>query len=90
MSLQSDIADYQEGDMRELHELARFFKSLSFTAALEYAASGVSPHRKIHPHQRKIGVKRLRQSATMLKKHIPVIRKAKSFVDLFIITETIK
>jgi len=90
MSLQSDIADYQENEMRELHELARFFKSLSFTAAIEYAASGVSPHRKIHPHQRKIGVKRLRQSAAMLKKHIPVIRKAKSFADLFIVTEAIK
>lgn len=90
MSLQSDIADYQENELRELHELARFFKSLSFTAAIEYAASGVSPHRKIHPHQRRIGVKQLRKSTAILKKHIPVIRKAKSFADLFVITETIR
>jgi hypothetical protein len=90
MSLQSDIADYQENELRELHELARFFKSLSFASAIEYAASGVSPHKKIHLHQRRIGVKRLRKSTAILKKHIPVIRKAKSFADLFVITETIR
>jgi hypothetical protein len=90
MSLASDITDYRDGELRELHELQRFFKSLSFAAAIEYAASGVTPHKKIHPHQRRIGVKRLRQSATILKKFTPFIRKAKSFADLFVITETVK
>jgi hypothetical protein len=90
MSLQLEIADYRENELRELHELERFFRSLSFNAAIEYAASGVTPHRKIHPHQRGIGVKQLRQSAALLKKHGPLIRKARSFAHLFIITEAVK
>jgi hypothetical protein len=90
MSLQSDIADYRENEMRELFELMRFFKSLSPHSAIEYAASGVTPHRKIHPHQRGIGVKQLRQSAIMLKGFTSAIRNAKSFADLFIITEAVK
>jgi hypothetical protein len=90
MSLQSEIADYRENELRELHELERFFKSLSFHSAIEYAASGVTPHRKIHPHQRGIGVKQLRQSATLLKTYAPAIRKARSYADLFIITEAVK
>ena len=68
MSLQSEIADYRENELRELHEFERFFKSLSFHSAIEYAASGVTPHRKIHPHQRGIGVKQLRQSASPAEK----------------------
>ncbi|HET7002158.1 MAG TPA: hypothetical protein VFI33_12640, partial [Puia sp.] len=87
MSLQSDIADYRENELRELHELVRFFKSLSFHSSIEYAASGVTPHRKIHPHQRGIGVKLLRQSAALLKEYSSTIRKAKSYAHLFIITE---
>jgi len=90
MSLQSEIADYRENEWRELHELERFFQSLSFLSAIEYAASGVTPHRKIHPHQRGIGVKQLRQSAVLLKKYTTAIRKAKSFADLFIITDAVK
>jgi hypothetical protein len=90
MSLQSDIADYRENECRELRELERFFQSLSFQSAIEYAASGATPHRKIHPHQRGIGVKLLRQSAVMLKKYTPAIRKARSFANLFIITEAVK
>jgi hypothetical protein len=90
MSLQSDIADYRENELRELHELEKFFKSLSFHSAIEYAASGATPHRKIHPHQRGIGVKQLRQSAVVLKKYTPAIRKARSFADLFIITEAVR
>jgi hypothetical protein len=90
MSLQSEIADYRDNELRELHELERFFKSLSFHSAIEYAASGVTPHRKIHPHQRGIGVKQLRQSATLLKKYTPVIRKARSFANLLVITEAVK
>ena len=90
MGLQPEIADYRENEMRELHELMRFFKSLSFRSAIEYSASGVAPHRKIHPHQRGIGVKQLRQSAILLKEYNSAIRKAKSFADLFIITETVK
>jgi|GEM_PF-1811851 len=90
MSLHSEIADYRENEMRELHELVRFFKSLSFHSAIEYAASGITPHRKIHPHQRGIGVKQLRKSASLLKEYTSVIRKAKSFEHLFIITEAVK
>jgi hypothetical protein len=90
MSLQWEIADYQENELRELHELKRFFQSLSFQAAVEYASSGVTPHRKIHPHQRGIGVKLLRRSATLLKKQLPLLRKARSFAHLFIITEACK
>ncbi len=90
MSLQSDIADYRDNELRELHELERFFQSLSFQSAIEYAASGVTPHRKIHPHQRGIGVKQLRQSAVLLKKYSPFIRKARSFANLFMITEAVK
>jgi hypothetical protein len=90
MSLQSDIADYRDNELRELHELERFFKSLSFHSAIEYSASGVTPHRKIHPHQRGIGVNQLRQGALVLKKYTPAIRKAKSFADLFIITEAVR
>lgn len=90
MSLQSDIADYRDNELRELHELERFFKSLSFQSAVEYAASGVTPHSKIHPHQRAVGVKQLRQSAAVLKKYTPAIRKARSFADLFIITEAVR
>ena len=90
MGLQSDIDAYREAELRELHELERFFKSLSFSSAVEYAASGITPHRKIHPHQRRIGVKRLRLSVDLLKKNIPVIRKAKSFADLFKITESVQ
>jgi hypothetical protein len=85
-----NVTQYREGELRELHELERFFKSLSLTAAIEYAASGVTPHRKIHPHQRRIGVKRLRRSAALLKKFTAAIRKAKSFAGLFLITETVK
>jgi hypothetical protein len=90
MSLQSDIADYRDNELRELYELERFFKSLPFQSAVEYAASGVTPHRKIHPHQRRIGVKQLRQSAAALKKYTPAVRKARSFADLFIITEAVR
>jgi hypothetical protein len=90
MNLASDIADYREAELRELHELQRFFKSLSFAAAIEYAASGVTPHRNIHPHQRRIAVKRLRQSAALLKNFTAFIRKAKSFADLFVIAEAVK
>ena len=53
MGLQSEITDYSEHELRELHELERFFKSLSFHAGIEYAASGVTPHINIHPHQRR-------------------------------------
>jgi hypothetical protein len=90
MSLQSEIADYRENELRELHEFERFFQSLSFQSAIEYAASGVTPHRKIHPHQRGIGVKQLRQSAVLLKKCTAAIRKARSFAGLFIITDAVK
>jgi hypothetical protein len=90
MGLQSEINDYKENELRELHEQERFFKSLSFHAAIEYAASGVTPHRKIHPHQRGIGVKLLRQSAAQLKKRTPNIRKASSFSHLFLISESIR
>jgi hypothetical protein len=90
MSLQSEIADYRENELRELHELERFFKSLSLHSAIEYAASGVTPHRKIHPHQRGIGVKQLRQSAALLKKYATSLRKARSYANLFIITEAVK
>jgi hypothetical protein len=90
MSLQSDIADFRENELRELYELERFYKSLSFHSAIEYASSGVTPHRKIHPHQRGIGVKQLRQSAALMKKLTPAIRKARSFSNLFIITESVK
>jgi len=90
MSLASDIMDYREAEMRELHELQRFFKSLPFATAIEYAASGVTPHRRTHPHQQPIGVKRLRQSAALLKNFTGFIRKAKSFGDLFMIAETVK
>src|ERR1700681_584523 len=90
MSLQSDITDFRENQLRELHELERFFKSLSFASAIEYAASGVTPHRKIHPHQRGIGVMLLRQGADLLNKFMPDIKKARSFGNLFIITETVK
>jgi hypothetical protein len=90
MSLQSEITDYRETALRELQEYERFYKSLSFPAAIEYAASGVTPHRKIHIHQRKIGVKQLRQSAVQMKKFTPYIRKAKSFEELFMITEAVK
>ena len=90
MSLQSEIADYRENELRELHELVRFFKSLPFHSAIEYAASGVTPHRKIHPHQRGIGVKQLRQSAALLREYNSAIRKAKSFAHLFFITEAVK
>ena len=90
MSLQSDIDAYRETELRELLELERFFKSISFPSAVEYAASGITPHRKIHPHQRRIGVKRLRQSVDMLKKNLPAIRKAKSFADLFKITKRVQ
>jgi hypothetical protein len=90
MSLQAKIADYRENEMRELHELVRFFKSVSFHSAIEYAASGVTPHRKIHPHQRGIGVKQLRRSAALLKEYTSTIRKAKSFENLIMITEAVK
>jgi hypothetical protein len=90
MSLQWAIADYRENELRELHELMRFFKSLPFHSAVEYAASGVTPHRKIHPHQRGIGVKQLRKSAALLKEYTSDIRKAKSFSNLFLITEAVK
>jgi hypothetical protein len=90
MSLQSDIADFRENELRELYELQRFYQSLSFHSAIEYAASGVTPYRKIHPHQRGIGVKQLRQAAVMLKKLAPAVRKARTFANLFIITEAVK
>jgi hypothetical protein len=90
MSLQSEIADYCENEMRELHELMRFYKSLSFQSAIEYAASGVTPHRMIHPHQRGIGVKQLRRSAILLKEYTSTIRKARSFAGLFLITEAVR
>src|ERR1700687_3482915 len=90
MSLQSDIAEYRDGALRELHEMERFFQTLTFTSAIEYAASGADPHKKIHPHQRRIGVKRLRRSAALLIQFTRDIRKAKSFADLFMITEAVK
>lgn len=90
MSLLSEISSFRENELREMHETERFFYSLSLQAAVEYAASGVTPHRKIHPHQRGIGVKQLRRSAVLMKKHIAAIRRARTFAHLLTVTETVK
>ena len=90
MSLLTDIADYIENDMQRLHIIKRFYQSLSLSQAIEYAASAVDPEGKINPHQRRIGKKRLRQSAGFLNNYASEIKSAKSFADLFAVTEVIK
>jgi hypothetical protein len=90
MNLRTDIADYKENAFRRLHTIERFYQSLSLIQAIEYAASAADPEGKINPHQRRIGKKRLRQSAKILKKYTSEIIRAKSFADLFVVTEVIK
>src|SRR5450755_3565958 len=90
MSLRSDIAEYREHALRRLYTIKRFYEGLSLIQAIEYAASAADPEGKINPHQRRIGKKRLRQSAKILKNYTSEIKRAKSFADLFMVTEVIK
>jgi len=73
-----------------LHIIKRFYQSLSLSQAIEYAASAVDPEGKINPHQRRIGKKRLRQSAGFLNYYASEIKRAKSFADLFAVTEVLE
>jgi hypothetical protein len=70
MSLAAEIADYRYNQLRILREEERFFKTLSFATAVEYAASGAGPHWGIHPHQRRIGVNKLRQGLLRFFRHL--------------------
>lgn len=90
MSLQSDIADYQAEHAGVLHVTERFYRGLPFSEAIMYGASAAGPYGRTDPHQRRIGVKRLRRSAEIMLKRLPEIRKARSFADLFTITEAVR
>jgi hypothetical protein len=90
MSLQSDIADYRAEHAGMLHVTERFYHGLPFAEAVTYGASAAGPYGKIDPHQRRIGVKRLRRSAEIMVKRLPEILKARSFADLFMITEQVR
>jgi hypothetical protein len=90
MNLRTDIAEYKENAFRRLQTIERFYQSLSLNQAIEYAASAADPEGKINPHQRRIGKKRLRHSAKIIKNYTSDIKRAKSFADLFVVTEVIK
>jgi hypothetical protein len=90
MNLRRDIADYKENAFRRLQTIERFYQRLSLIQAIEYAASAADPEGKINPHQRRIGIKRLRQSAKIIKNYTSEIKRAKSFADIFLVTEEIK
>src|SRR5450432_2226119 len=89
MSLQSDIADYRAEHAGMLHVTERFYRGLPFADAIRYGASAAGPYGKIEPHQRRIGVRRLRRSTEILVKRLPEIRKARSSADIFLITEAV-
>ena len=90
MCLRSDIADYNAEYRGMLRATERFYRALDFHDAITYGASAAGPHGKIDPHQRRIGVKKLRRSAELLSRRRDEIRRARSFADLFIITEEIR
>ncbi len=90
MNLRTAISDYKENGLRVLHGIERFYQNLTLSQAIEYAASGADPNGKINSHQRRIGIKRLRKSAAILKRYASEIKRARSFSELFIITEEVK
>jgi hypothetical protein len=90
MSLQSDIADYRAEHAGILHVTERFYRGLPFADAIRYGASAAGPYGKIDPHQRRIGVRRLRRAAEMLARRLPEIGRAGSFADLFVVTEEVR
>ena len=90
MSLRKAVSDYRAEYLGTLRGTERFYRSLTGDDAITYGASGAGPHGKIDAHQRRIGIKRLRRSAKMLAKHAAEIQEAKSFGDIFVITESVR
>ena len=83
-------AAYRAEHLGALHQAAGFYRGLAFRDAVEYAASAAGPHGNIQPSQRRVGVRRLRRSAKLLLKRLEDLRRARSFADLFQVTESVR
>src|SRR5450432_49781 len=90
MPVPLSTAAYRAEHLGALHKAADFYWTLPFRDAVEYGASAAGPHGNIHRSQRRVGVRRLRRSAMLLLKRLEDLRRARSFADLFFVTESVR
>jgi len=93
MSLANAIRDYKKEKLPGLIEIERHFRKFKLPSqlpeAIENAAMAVDPNGKMNSHQRRNGKEICQEGAIELAKYEIEIKKAKSFEEVFAITEQI-
>lgn len=84
MSLKDIVADYIKNKRKVVEAERRFYaEKTSFQEVVSLAAKAKGPCNGIHPHQRRVGAKRLSEFAKSLLEALPDLKKLKSFEELY-------
>ena len=90
MSLRSDIHNYKQNVLPKLIAIKEFYKGLTLINAIKYASEGKNPDGKMNSHQWRIGKRLGKDGASALSKQELEIREAKTFEDIFKLTEKVR
>lgn len=90
MGLKADIDKYIRTSLQQLKVTEAIYKKMNLSDAVIRSASARTTLDKIDSHQRRIGKVLLTKASNELMMKINLIRKCKTFADIFEITESVK
>lgn len=89
ISLKKTVQNYKQSRPKIL-DLKKYYSDLKFSQAVKNAPMAIGPNGKMNSHQRRNGKVVCKKGAFELSKHEIEIKKAKSFEDIFAITEVVR
>jgi len=92
MSLSKDIEEYKDTSLINLNKIRKYYESLDFDDAIKKAAQGKNPDGGLNSHQYRLGYDLCERSSRIISKdeYKRRIYKAKTFIDIFQVTEEIR
>ncbi|MBS1597315.1 MAG: hypothetical protein JST75_03760 [Bacteroidetes bacterium] len=92
MSLSEDIGHYKNTSLVNLNRIRKYYESLAPDEAIKKAAQGMDPDGELNSHQHRLGYHLCDLSSKIIlsKEYKIRIHKAKTFMDIFAVTEEIR
>lgn len=94
MSLQAALNKYIKINLPDLIDHKKFYESFvtpkELPTIIEKASQGIGSDNLMSSHQRRLGYDKCKEATRELAKYEMEIKKAKSFEDIFVITEIVK
>ncbi len=92
MSLKSDVQNYKRCFAPSLEAMRDYYqrKEIVLNDAIYEGAQGIMPNGKMNSHQNRVGYKKCRLGAAELKAKTAALKRAKSFEEIFAITEEVR